>query len=145
LPDSLHSEIVSEKAVIQSPNLTNTNLDSIISSNKLTLVFVWKANCTYCKEQIPYLYDIYHKYQQSGLEIVGIAITTGSNDWRSVVEEADFPWVNTGVGPGVKLGFPHTPYLYVLDNNQNVLSRYTKGSALVKFIDSHFAISNNEE
>lgn len=48
------------------------NLDSIIKSNKITIVYFWFQGCGPCAKVKPILSDLYNKYQNTGLKIIGL-------------------------------------------------------------------------
>jgi len=51
---------------------SGTSLDQL--RGKVVLLNVWATWCTPCREEIPYLKQLYDEYHARGLEIVGVSI-----------------------------------------------------------------------
>ena len=48
-------------------------LSDIVKQNKLTLVDCWASWCGPCRAEMPHVVELYAKYHEKGLEIVGIS------------------------------------------------------------------------
>ena len=58
----------------------------------ITLVNFWVLDCEYCKEENVNLHDIYLKYHEEELEIVGIAFERDKINWQNYIDEQAMPW-----------------------------------------------------
>lgn len=59
------------------------------------LLNFWYAGCAPCHEQFPHLKEIYSKYKNSGLEIIGISIDHNRSLWKNdIVKSGIGQWPN---------------------------------------------------
>ncbi|GGF34965.1 TlpA disulfide reductase family protein [Echinicola rosea] len=90
-------------------------------SGKYLLVTIWASNCGYCRKEHPAMVEIYQKYHAKGLEVLGISVDNGRDQWLAAIEKDQLPWVNTLAEGGMKhpdiknLGIYFTPSNYLLD------------------------------
>lgn len=50
----------------------NISLADALSKNKVVIVYFWTFGCINCQRSLPSLNDLYAKYKDSGLEIIGV-------------------------------------------------------------------------
>lgn len=67
-------------------------LSEYIVPGKYTLIDFWASWCPYCIKEMPQLKDIYSKYSDKGLEIVGVAVRDKTEDTAHAVEIHEIPW-----------------------------------------------------
>jgi thiol-disulfide isomerase/thioredoxin len=65
-------------------------VDSIVHSNKITLLYYWFYGCKPCNKIKPILYDVVQKYKTSGLEIIGL----NNIDYTNQINQADSFFIN---------------------------------------------------
>jgi thiol-disulfide isomerase/thioredoxin len=46
----------------------------------VVLLNIWATWCAPCREEIPYLQELYEKYSQRGLEVVGVSVDAAGED-----------------------------------------------------------------
>jgi len=71
-------EIGTKAAEFSLINLVGEEVTSAQFQGKVVLLNFWATWCGPCRFEIPDFIKIYKKYQKSGLEIVGIAVSSGS-------------------------------------------------------------------
>jgi cytochrome c biogenesis protein CcdA/thiol-disulfide isomerase/thioredoxin len=69
IPSKKYHELVGIAGYINSEPFT---LAQTISQNKVVLIEFWTFGCINCKRTLPHLNTLYTKYQDQGLEIVGV-------------------------------------------------------------------------
>ncbi len=73
------------------PDSTEFTLSS--TSGKYVLLDFWASWCVPCRQAIPHWKELYNKYQDNGLEIVGITNDSRWGDWRKALEQENMPWI----------------------------------------------------
>lgn len=61
---------------------------------KWVVLDFWGGWCKWCVKGIPEMKEIYRKYHDKGLEIIGIDCNEPEENWRAAVARYDLPWVN---------------------------------------------------
>lgn len=79
------------------PDFTLQQIDKIPFSltqlrGKVVLLDFWASWCAPCRAAIPKWKNVYKKYNQQGLEIVGIA-TDNWKDWTRALNQENMPWM----------------------------------------------------
>lgn len=71
---------------MKATDINGNNVDSsIFSGKKLTLINIWNTGCKPCIDEIPILDKLNKEYEDKGVAIKGLLLTSGEN---SEVEEA---------------------------------------------------------
>ena len=60
---------------------------SSFRNNKYVLLDFWASWCVYCREDIPYLKEIYKKYIPKDLEIIGISEDDDVSAWKKAIAQ----------------------------------------------------------
>ena len=84
-------------------SLTHDNfyINSLFTS-KLTLIDLWATWCKPCIESHETLKDLYKKYKNKGLEIIGISIDDNQENWRKYLDREKLSWINFIDPKGIK-------------------------------------------
>ncbi|MDZ4822558.1 MAG: TlpA disulfide reductase family protein [Flavobacteriales bacterium] len=121
-----------------------SDLYSLVSKNKFTLVMFWSSWCQHCSEDavnIKAVYDLYHK---KGFEILGVSVDKDRGMWTKAVSDRkfNFPHVCGFEQWDSKVAKDYfvvrTPVFILLDSNKTIVFKTTKGMADVKtYLDAH--------
>lgn len=119
------------------------NLMSEIKKNKITILDFWASWCPPCMREVPNLVDIYDRYGEDGLGIVGVSLDESKDDWKNTVESMGMKWVQVsdlkgGESPVVRLyNVQSIPHILVIDSEGRILSEGLTGTELEEFIADH--------
>lgn len=108
-------------------NNNKLSLRNTISKNKLTIVEFWASWCGPCRAAFPSLKEIYDKYKNRGLGIIGYSVDRNENDWKKALQDDRLPWENvreTDFGYAKRTyGIEKLPTMYVVDSNGQVIAK----------------------
>ena len=119
------------------------NLMSEIKKNKITILDFWASWCPPCMREVPNLVDIYDRYGEDGLGIVGVSLDENKDDWKNTVESMGMKWIQVsdlkgGESPVVRLyNVQSIPHILVIDSEGRILSEGLTGTELEEFIADH--------
>ena len=111
---------------------------------KFVFLFFWSPDCTHCKDEIRQLKEIYKKYKNKGLEILGIAITSDKPDWLRISYEEGIIWTNTSEMKGWEGDITKlykifaVPYNYLIDPNGKIVAKELYGDKLLNTLKNLF-------
>ncbi|MFR9523195.1 MAG: TlpA disulfide reductase family protein [Rikenellaceae bacterium] len=69
-------------------------VSSLLAQGKYVLIDFWATWCGPCMEEMPYLKSAYAQFKDKGFEIYGISLDRSAEDWKSMLDKGDMPWVN---------------------------------------------------
>ena len=119
------------------------NLMSEVKKNKITILDFWASWCPPCMREVPNLVDIYDRYGEDGLGIVGVSLDESKDDWKNTVESMGMKWIQVsdlkgGESPVVRLyNVQSIPHILVIDSEGRILSEGLTGTELEEFIADH--------
>lgn len=94
---------------------------------KFTILDFWSSGCTPCIWEHQRLKNLYKRYHDKGLNIIGISGDDKSNDWIGAIKRDSIPWINISDLKGwynkafLLYGVKFTPCLILLDENGLVI------------------------
>ncbi len=110
------------------PDLDGNQVQFSDYSGKIVILNFWASWCHPCRIEIPHLIDLYNRYRDRGVQVIGIAIDpAGPEALRAFADElnVNYPML---VGDekvfydfGGVVGLPTT---FVIDQNGTILSRH---------------------
>lgn len=91
---------------------------------KVVYVDLWASWCGPCREQMPAMRELYEMYRDDDrVEIIGIAVHDGYNNWKRALEEDDPQWLQLYDAEGiVREGYEANaiPKYILIDKNGNI-------------------------
>ena len=93
---------------------------------KYTLVDFWASWCPYCIKELPELRELYNKYKDSNLILVGVAVRDEEADTKTAVEKHGISWpvmYNTRRIPYDKYGIGGIPHHILIAPDGTIISR----------------------
>lgn len=118
-------------------------LSDVIKANKLTLVDCWASWCGPCRREMPSVVELYGKYHDKGLEIVGISFDEDEAAWKKAVKEMGMTWLQASELKGWdnimtrQYGVTSIPYTILIDSNGTIIGQQLRGKDLEKKIGEY--------
>jgi thiol-disulfide isomerase/thioredoxin len=116
---------------------------SEVSKNKVTIIDFWASWCAPCRQEMPFMIDLYNDYKNRGLGIVGISLDQDKDAWTSAIEKLNIPWPQMsdlqGWDNAVAKTFNVTsiPHTIVVDQKGKILRRGLRGEELKEYIEDY--------
>ena len=101
-------------------------LDQSMLGEKYTLVVFWSTWCGFCMKELPHEIELYEKYKEHGLSVVGINADRTIEIGQTAANENAIPWVNLYEGKDKRiskmLGIASWPALFILDADGKIIA-----------------------
>ena len=125
------------------PGIDGTPMSLIteVGKNKITIIDFWASWCGPCRQEMPFMLELYGKYKNKGLNIIGISLDEDSDAWKAATQQLNIPWIqmsdlkgweNTIAKHFCVNSIPHT---IVVDQKGKILKRGLRGEKLEEFVD----------
>ena len=126
-------------------------LDTLLSPLSLndvkaefTILFFYDPDCGHCQKSAPVLLEEYHRMKDSGVELMGVCISTDVEEWRKFVLKYELDWINVA-DPYFRSNMRRdynvrsTPQIYILDRNKKIIAKKLEAEQLAGFIEQYRA------
>lgn len=112
----------------------------IVSSHKVTLYYVWATWCGYSKAFHPVMSELYQRYKNHSLEIIGICTDGMDNpaDANNYIESNDMEWPTLMENPEGGIPYSGFPTVIAFDETGKMIfhSSFTSRDELPEFLKS---------
>jgi thiol-disulfide isomerase/thioredoxin len=124
------------------PGLDGTPVSLLgeVSKSKITVIDFWASWCGPCRQEMPFMLELYDKYKDKGLNIIGISLDEDSDAWKAATQQLNIPWVQMSDLKGWEnviakhfcvTSIPHT---IVVDQQGKILKRGLRSEKLEEFV-----------
>ena len=126
----------------QAPDGTKVSLMDEVKKNKVTVIDFWASWCGPCRQEMPFMIELYKQYQSQGLGIIGISLDNERDAWLNATEAMGITWPQMSDLKGweneIALYFNVTsiPHTIVVDQQGKILRRGLRGETLQQYIQS---------
>ena len=115
-------------------------LSDYIKPGKYTLVDFWAGWCGPCMRQAAVLKDLYAKYHDKGLDIVGVAVWDEPANTLAAIKSHGLVWpniINAQTVPTDLYGIMGIPCILLIGPDGTILSRDKQGDELVADVEKY--------
>ena len=110
----------------EDPENSTVKLSDYVGKGKYILVDFWASWCGPCREEMPYIKEVYEKYHGDNFDIVGVAINDRPDDSKAAVEVLEIPWnqiLNAQQVPADLYGIQYIPHVILFGPDGTILKR----------------------
>lgn len=115
-------------------------LSDYVKPGKYTLVDFWASWCGPCMRQAAVLKDLYKKYHDKGLDIVGVAVWDEPANTLEAIKSHGLKWpniINAQTVPTDLYGITGIPCIMLIGPDGTILSRDKQGEDLVADVEKY--------
>jgi thiol-disulfide isomerase/thioredoxin len=100
-------------------------------TSKMNLIVYWSWWCGPCRQEIPYLRELYKKYKDKGLNITSISIDPDKNKWLETLKIEDMEWEQLIVSPSslselqIHFELNSIPKSYLYDDKNKLIDKFS--------------------
>jgi thiol-disulfide isomerase/thioredoxin len=131
-------DMVGKSYVIKGTGLQGESIDTAKYRGKTVLVVFWASWATPVKDTLPGLIKAQQKYQDRGLEIVGVNLDNERGDLDAFLKANPLAWPQIFEGGGmetrlaIEYGITSVPTMFLIDAQGKVVSRNLRTAAEVE-------------
>jgi thiol-disulfide isomerase/thioredoxin len=134
--DKLENTSIGSKAPnFTAPTPTGDELALNDVLGKVTIVDFWAAWCKPCRAENPNVVQVYNKYHDKGLNILGVSLDRRAEDWTKAIEDDGLVWNHVSniqyFDEIAELyNVKAIPATFILDENGVIIAKDLRGAAL---------------
>ncbi|MBM1107232.1 AhpC/TSA family protein [Aurantibacter crassamenti] len=131
-----NTEVGAKAPTFSGPSPTGEQLALTDVLGKVTLIDFWAAWCRPCRAENPNIVNVYKKYHDKGLNVLGVSLDRKAEDWKKAIEDDGLTWhhisnVQYFNDPIAQLyNVQAIPAAFLLDENGVIVAKNLRGPAL---------------
>lgn len=121
------------------------SLSDFVKPGHYTIVDFWASWCGPCVRQLKVIKELYARFKDKGLDVVGVAVWDKPEDTEKAIVSHDLPWpciINAQTIPTDLYGIRGIPCILLINPEGIIVSRDKQGAALVKDVEEAMAKLN---
>lgn len=122
------------------PDGSEVSMMNEVKKNHITIIDFWASWCAPCRQEMPLMVQLYEKYANKGLGIVGISLDTDGDAWINATKQLSITWPQMSDLKGwenaaaQQFNITSIPHTIVLDQKGKILRRGLRGEQLEQFV-----------
>lgn len=123
-------------------NDSTQTLSSLVMPGRYTLVDYWASWCGPCMTQLKVLKDLYSRFHDRGLDVVGVAVWDRPEDTLAAIKAHDITWptiIDAQTIPTDLYGIQGIPCIMLIGPDGVIISRDKQGRELVEIVEKSMA------
>ncbi len=114
----------------------------IVKKRELCLLFFWRSSCPHCIEAMSDIKSIYKEFREIGLEIIGVSLDEGKDDWISALNEHKSNWLNVSDLKGWDskaaeiYGVVQTPSFFIINKKMIIVKNNSDLNSIQSYLKS---------
>lgn len=123
-------------------NDSTYRLSDYVGKGRYTLVDFWASWCNPCIRETVVIKELYGKYHDAGLDVVGVAVWDEPENTLKAIEQHELPWshiINAQKIPSDLYGFQGIPCIMLVDPNGVIVARDVFDDDLRRAVDAVFS------
>lgn len=128
------------------PTATGEEFSLASLQGHIVILDFWASWCAPCIAEMPTVKEIYAKYKDKGLKVVGISMDNSKAAWMKSIDKIQIPWLHVSSLKGMKrcpvaelYQVYAIPKLYIIDKEGKIVDKDLRGEDLKKKVDGLFA------
>lgn len=123
-------------SVVQDPldkEGSTVSLSDYVGKGKYILLDFWASWCTPCREEMPYLQEVYKKYKADNFDMLSIAVNDSATESVMAAKAWGITWnqiINAQSIPIAVYGLEAIPHLILFGPDGTILKRGMRGEAI---------------
>jgi thiol-disulfide isomerase/thioredoxin len=118
-------------------------LSDYVGKGQYVLVDFWASWCTPCRMEIPNLVNIYNKYKNKGLVVLGVSFNDKPEQTQEAIKKLEIPYPQIiggeGKVPAETYGIQSIPHIILFAPDGKILKRGIRGEEIEKVVRENIA------
>lgn len=118
---------------VEQPDGTKVSLSDYVGKGRYVLVDFWASWCGPCLREIPNIKELYDKYHDKGLDVLGVAVLDKPEDTQKAIEEMQVVWpqiINAQHIPTDLYGIQGIPHIILFAPDGTIAARDLREEAM---------------